>query len=113
MTALLQAVHLAPAVSEMLLKVGVPADQPDSYGRTPVWQAACVGNAGVVKLLLRRGADPTRHPAGSSAVECARESQPYERLYPQRLIDSEPPYIKDFDAVLDLLEQAVVKRQRK
>lgn len=112
-TALLRAVHLAPDVTEVLLKAGLPADQPDSYGRTALWQAACLGNAGVVKLLLSRGADATRHPAGESALECARQGQGYERLYPQRLIDSDPLFIKDFDAVIVLLEQALAKRQRK
>jgi hypothetical protein len=112
-TALSRAVYLAPDVSELLLNAGVRADQPDWYGRTPLGQAACGGNAGVVKLLLARGADPTRHPAGESALECARQSQGYEGLYPQRLIDTDPPFIKDFDTVIALLEQALAKRQRK
>ena len=66
-----------------------------------------------VKLLVERGADPGRHPAGPSALECARDSQRSERLYPSRLIDSDSPYLKDFDAVITLLEEALTKRPRK
>src|SRR5262249_35843055 len=101
-----------PDVTEVLLKAGVAADQQDADGRTALLQAACAGNAGVVKLLLNHGANPTRHPAGESALECARQMKGYERQYPQRLLDSAPAFVKDFDTVIKLLEQALAKRQR-
>jgi len=79
----------------------------------PRCQASCVGNAGVVKLLLARGADPTRPTGNESPLECARNLKDYDRLYPQRLMNVDPPFIKDFDTVIALLEQALAKRQRK
>lgn len=112
MTPLTWAVHLAPDVAEVLLNAGVRPDEPDSYGRTPVWQAACEGNAGVVKLLLNAGADPTRRANGVSALECARQGQATERASRPFPIDA-PPYVKDFDTAIALLEQALAKRQRK
>jgi hypothetical protein len=46
-------------------------------------------------------------------LDCARDLKGYERLYPQRLIDTDPPFFKDFDAVIAFLEQALAKLQRK
>jgi hypothetical protein len=112
-TALMRAVNYAPDLTEVLLKAGIPADQQDADGRTALLDAACVGNAGVVKLLLARGADPTRHSATESPLECARQMKGYEQTYPQRLLATDPPFIKDFDAVIALLEQALAKRERK
>jgi len=112
LTALMYAVHFAPDLSETLLQAGVPPDDPDLYGTTPLYKAACAGNAGVVKLLLARGADPTRHPDGESALECARSGRDYERLYPQKLLNSNPPFVKEFDSVIALLERAIVTRRR-
>ena len=108
---LIQAVNYAPDLTEVLLKAGTPADQADSYGITPLLQAACAGNARVVKLLLERGADPTRHPSGESALECARSGKDYARAYAG--LNSHPPFVADFDAVITLLEQALARRQRK
>jgi hypothetical protein len=112
-TALVRAVNYAPDVTEVLLKAGIPAHQQDADLRTALLDAACVGNAGVVKLLLARGADPTRHSATESPLECARQMKGYEQTYPQRLLATDPPFIKDFDAVIALLEQALAKRERK
>ncbi len=112
-TPLMRAAHFAPELAEVLLKAGIPGDQLDADGRTALLQAACVGNAGVVKLLLARGADPTRHTASESPLACARNSKDYELLYPQRLIDAASPFIKDFETVIALLEQALAKHQGK
>jgi hypothetical protein len=109
-TALMQAVYLAADVAEALLKAGVPGDEADSFGRTALWQAACAGNSAVVKLLLGRGADPTRHPAGQSALECAHDGKESARAYPE--LDSAPPFVKDFEKVIALLEQALAQRRR-
>lgn len=111
-TPLSWAMHLAPDVAEVLLKAGVRPDEPDSSARTPLWQAACAGNAGVVKLLLNAGADPTRRAVGLSPLECAREGQERERAS-RPLPISTPPYVKDFDGVIALLEQALARHQRK
>ena len=43
---------LAPEVAGVLLKAGARVDQPLDSGGTPLWYAACGGNAGVVSLLL-------------------------------------------------------------
>jgi hypothetical protein len=113
-TALFPAVDRAPALTEVLLKAGVPPDERDAYGHTPLFKAACAGNAGVVQRLLERGADPSsRNAPGPSAVECAREGQRSERLYPQPMIDPHPLYVKDFDTVIALLQEAQTKRQPK
>jgi uncharacterized protein DUF6438/ankyrin repeat protein len=112
-TPLMHAPHFALDLTEVLLKAGIPADQQDVDGRTPLLQASCLGNARVVKILLARGADPTRYTDSRSPLGCARDGKDYERLYPQRLIDIHPPFIKDFDTVIALLEQALAKRQRK
>lgn len=110
-TPLSWSVNLDSDVAAVLLKAGVRPDEPDSYGRTPVWQAACGGNAGVVKSLLNAGADPTRRANGISALECARQGQASERASRPLPIDT-PLYVKDFDAVITLLEQALARRQR-
>lgn len=112
-TALMQAVHFAPDLAEALLKAGIPPDQEDADGRTALFLAACAGNAGVVKLLLARGADPTRQPDGQSALECARSGKDVERLYPHRVFGANPYFTKDFDTVIAVLEQTLAKRARK
>jgi hypothetical protein len=112
-TPLIHAPQFAPELTEVLLKTGIPADQQDVDGRTALLQASCLGNARVVKILLARGADPTRHTDRASPLGCARDGKDYERLYPQRLIEIDSPFIKDFDAVIALLEQALAIRQRK
>jgi hypothetical protein len=56
---------------------------------------------------------PIQTAATMAAVECAREGQRSERLYPQPLIDPHPPYVKDFDTVIALLQDALTKRQPK
>lgn len=109
-TTLRYAVEYAPDLTEVLLTSGVPADQPDVYGLSPLWHASCLGNAEVVKLLLGRGADPARHPPGESALECARRGKD-SRAFPHLIAHS--PYVVDFDRVVVLLEQALAKGQRK
>lgn len=111
-TPLSWAVHLAPDVAEVLLKAGVRPDEPDSSARTPLWQAACAGNAGVVKLLLSVGADPTRRAVGVSPLECARQGQASERASRPFPIGT-PLFVKDFDTAIALLEQALARRQHK
>jgi hypothetical protein len=99
------AARLAPDVTDVLLKAGVQVDQPaDSDGRTPLWQAACEGNVGVVNLLLNAGANPTLRSGGTSAVECARQGQENIRLRSPSVRDSKRPFLEDYDAVISLLE---------
>lgn len=102
------AVYLAPDVAELLLKAGVPVDQPtDSDGRTALLQAACMGYVGHVKLLLNAGANPTLRPDGTSALDCARKGRENTRLQ----IPSVRDKYEDFDGVIALLEQALAKRK--
>jgi hypothetical protein len=100
------AAHLDPAVADMLVKAGAPVDGPsDSDGRTPLWQAACAGNIGVVRILLAAGADPARTTAPKSAVECAREMADAIRRFPD-LAGGDRPFVRDFEGVIALLERA-------
>jgi hypothetical protein len=100
------AAQLDPAVADMLVKAGAPVDGPsDSDGRTPLWQAACTGNIGVVRILLAAGADPARTTGPKSAVECAREMAEAIRRFPD-LGRGDHSFIRDFDGVVALLERA-------
>ena len=73
-TALGWAAHLRSDVAALLLRSGVPVDDPqDEEARTPLWSAACAGNADVVAVLLAAGANPaTRNTLGVSARDCAK-----------------------------------------
>ena len=112
-TPLRRAVHLAPEVTEVLLKAGVPVDLVDPEGRTALWYAACNGNAGVVKLLLNAGADPNPRPSGVSALQCAREAA--ESAGSQRPVSfgGKPPFVPDFGVVIAALEQGLAKRKQR
>ena len=110
-TALGRATRLAPEITAELLKAGAPADPPaDSDGRTPLYQASCVGNAAVVRLLLAAGADPSRVRADQPMVQCARQGKEYARTRSQRPVEFKPPFEENFDGVIALLEQALAKR---
>jgi len=62
------------AVSE-LLDLGRWADKPDSNGLTPLMAAVLSRDAGMVRLLLERGADPNlQAPGGEVALEMARDN---------------------------------------
>jgi hypothetical protein len=104
-----RAATLRPGVAEQFIKAGVPVDQRfDSDGRTALWTAACSGNAGVVALLLKAGADPGIHVRGISAVKCAQQTRD---LAPRPRWMPPSPFIADFDGVIALLEQATAKRK--
>ncbi len=107
-----RAAYLEPEVTRLLLKAGVQVDQPTGTdGRTALWQAACGGNVGVVRLLLDAGANPTLHPGSTSAVECAQSGREYARLRTASVIPGVPPYVEDFDGVIALLKQAIAHRR--
>jgi hypothetical protein len=62
------------AVSE-LLDLGRWVDKPDSNGLTPLMAAVLLRDAGMVQLLLERGADPNlQAPGGEVALEMARDN---------------------------------------
>lgn len=62
------------AVSE-LLDLGRWVDKPDSNGLTPLMAAVLARDAGMVQLLLERGADPNlQAPGGEVALEMARDN---------------------------------------
>jgi ankyrin repeat protein len=106
------AAHLAPDVTALLLKAGVQVDQPaGSDARTALWQAACGGNAGVVKLLLDAGASPALRPGAMSALDCARQQKANARLQRPPVLAPPAPFVADFDGVIALLEQALANRR--
>jgi hypothetical protein len=107
------AAYLAPEVTDVLLKAGAPADAPsDRDGRTALWKGACNGNVGVVRLLLNAGANPALRPGGTSALECAQRGLEAERSRRPSVLDGKPPFMKDFDGVIALLEEALAKRKQ-
>jgi hypothetical protein len=111
-TPLWRATHYPPELIEVLLKAGVnPDEDVDSHGATALALSACAGNAGVVKLLLDAGADPTRRVANKSAVECARQGKENARTRQPSPFMGKPTFAQDFDAVIALLEQAVARRK--
>jgi len=64
-----------PAAVTQLIDLGRWADKRDSNGLTPLMVATMIGDAGMVGLLLERGADPRlQAPGGATALEFARES---------------------------------------
>lgn len=106
------AAYFAPDVTQTLVAAGVQVDQPtDTDGRTPLSQAAYGGNAGVVKLLLDAGANPTLGPGGTSALDCAKQGKENARRQRPSLFDHTPPFVPDFDRVIALLEQALARRK--
>jgi len=111
LTAMWWATHFAPDVTEALLKAGAQPDQPsDSSGGTPLFHAACSGNAGVVKLLLDAGADPAVRPQDVSALECAQRGRESARTRPPLASEFKQPFEPDFDGVIALLEKAHARR---
>ena len=109
---LFRAIYLPEDVAGLLIKAGLrPDDAVDEAGRTGLWLAACAGNAGVVSVLLAAGADPAASSAGKSAVDCAREPREFERTRrPPPALEGKEPYVRDFDRVIAVLEQALAKR---
>ncbi|MGH8623563.1 MAG: MBG domain-containing protein, partial [Burkholderiales bacterium] len=55
-----------------LLDLGWWVDRPDSRGRTPLMAAALNGDVAMTRLLLQRGADPSRRAPGGSVLDYAR-----------------------------------------
>ncbi len=57
-----------------LLDLGWWVDRPDSNGVTPLMAAAMNGDAAMVQLLLKNGANPNRSAPGGSVLDFARRS---------------------------------------
>ena len=113
-TPLGQTTHLPPDVADVLLKAGVPVDQAvHGDGRTALWGAACSGNVAVVKVLLAAGADPAARAVGISASECAWRGQRDAQARGPFPFDGKPLFVKDFDGVLAVLEQALAQQPRR
>jgi hypothetical protein len=111
-TALGWAAHLRSDVAALLLRSRVSVDEPqDEEARTPLWSAACAGNADVVAVLLAAGANPaTRNTLGVSARDCAQTkitTDAGERLPPWV---RKPLWTPAFDRVVTLLDEALSKR---
>lgn len=51
-----------------LLDAGVSVDEKNREGRTPLFYAACCGNAEIVDFLLANGADPSQRPDPESLL---------------------------------------------
>src|SRR3954470_24713117 len=111
-TPLGSAVYLIPDVTDVLLKAGVSADSPtDASGRTVLVQAACYGNIGVVRLLLKAGANPAAGTSGSTALDCARSGKRDAEAQRGSPFPGTWPFERDFDAVIAVIEQALANRK--
>ena len=112
-TPLGHATYLASDVAEALLQAGAFVDAPFLNDQTALIHAACVGNAGVVAVLLDAGANPAvrSFPSGASAIDCAREARGVARSLKHTLIE-QPPYAQDFDRVIPLLQRALERQKR-
>jgi hypothetical protein len=107
-------VYLPSDVGQLLLKAGARVDGPsDRDGRTTLWRAACAGHADLVAVLLAAGADPAVGISGQSALECTREARAAAGRLTSSFPDDKPPYLRDFDRTIGLLEQALARRPRK
>jgi hypothetical protein len=113
-SALYRATYLAPDVAEVLLKAGVPVDEPvDSSQVTALWHAACRGNVGVVSVLLAAGANPAVSSNGLSALECAQRGREDARSRRPSPFDEKQPFVEDFDGVIARLQSALISRKPK
>lgn len=63
--------------AQVLLATGAPVDQPDHAGETPLIKAVHRRDSAMVRLLLSRGADPSRADsvAGYSALDYAKQDR--------------------------------------
>jgi hypothetical protein len=71
--ALMHAIHKdQKQAAEVLLEAGADPNAPGNGGATPLILAAGYGNSGMVRLLLKHGADPRRTtPSGLNALTAA------------------------------------------
>jgi hypothetical protein len=116
-TPLWWAVHLPPDVAATLIRAGARPDDPvGGAAITPLWYAACEGNVGVVNVLLRAGANAAAaHGYGQSAVDCAKDRRARDVEYKQSpdALQDKPPFTRDFDQTIALLEAALAKASRR
>lgn len=114
-TALGWAARLRSDVAALLLRSGVPVDDPqDEEARTPLWSAACAGNADVVAVLLAAGANPaTRNTLGVSARDCAKTNMSTDAGQGLPPWVRKPLWIPAFDRVITLLDEALSSRVRR
>ena len=77
------ALHFAASLGRLdlataLLDAGAAVDPTDSFGNTPLWEAAMrpKASAAIISELLRRGADPTKKNCqGVSPFDIAKEGE--------------------------------------
>lgn len=116
-TPLAVATSLDPEITALLLKAGVVVDEShDADGRTALWQAACVGNAGAVRLLLNAGANPHMRAAGLTPAECARNRRRARQEHSSALPGTrgyKRPFAEDIDRTIALLDEAVASSRRR
>lgn len=99
------------AIVRLLLRAGVPVDQPvDEDSRTALWHAACHGNVDVVTLLLGAGANPAVRFDGLTAVDCARNARTQPRDLSLLPFATPPSFDQDFDGTIRALQQALAPR---
>lgn len=105
-TPLVAAGHKRPEVAQVLLDAGARPDDTDINRNRPLYAAACAGNAGVVEILLKAGANPAAPgKSGESPLQCARRKK--RNAEAARDGDFERDFERDFDRVIGLLEPRI------
>jgi ankyrin repeat protein len=108
--ALQMSIWREPELTRVLLRAGAVADDPSH--QSPLFLAACAGNADAVQVLLQAGAVPDRYDvhSGKTPRQCAESASQVRD--PEPLFENvKPPFEKNFARVIALLDRATAKRK--
>jgi hypothetical protein len=98
-------------LTRVLLHAGAIADDPSH--QSPLFLAACAGNADAVQALLEAGAVPDRYDvhSGKTPRQCAESASQVPAQEP-RTEDVKPPFEKNFARVIALLDRATAAKRK-
>ena len=95
---------------EPLLQRGIDVNLRDGGGATALMHAALCGHLKAIKLLLAKGADPLiTNTTGETAFEIAYFSG---RLFGPLLCKNTQEEDRNFEEVINLLDQAIEEREK-
>ncbi len=109
--ALQMSIWKEPELTRVLLRAGAVADDPSH--QSPLFLAACAGNADAVQALLEAGAVPDRYDvhSGKTPRQCAESASQVRNAEP-RFEDVKPPFEKNFARIIALLDRATAARRK-